>query len=139
MNGNYTVIFTFTNNVAGVGSAAVTSGAGFVSSSEMAADARQYVVNLSGITNAQRVTVTLFNVTDSFGYNSSSIPLTLGILIGDTNGNNAVTATDIGQVKSQSGQPVTASNFRADVTASGGSINASDIGLVKSASGTQLP
>jgi hypothetical protein len=117
----------------------VTTGAGFVSSSETAADARQYVVNLSGITNAQRVTVTLFNVTDSFGYNSSSIPLTLGILIGDTNGNNAVTATDIGQVKSQSGQPVTASNFRADVTASGGSINASDIGLVKSASGTQLP
>jgi hypothetical protein len=53
MNGNYTVIFTFTNNVAGVGSAAVTTGAGFVSSSETAADARQYVVNLSGITNAQ--------------------------------------------------------------------------------------
>jgi hypothetical protein len=46
---------------------------------------------------------------------------------------------DIGQVKSQSGQAVTASNIRSDVTASGGGINASDIGLVKSRSGTQLP
>jgi hypothetical protein len=34
---------------------------------------------------------------------------------------------------------VTQSNFRLDVTASGGAINASDIGLVKSRSGTQLP
>ena len=81
----------------------------------------------------------MFNVTDSLGYNSSSIPVTFGILLGDTNGNGSVTATDIGQVKSQSGQAVTAANFRADVTASGGSINASDIGLVKSVSGTVLP
>jgi hypothetical protein len=138
-NGDYTVIFTFANNLFSLGSAAVTSGAGFVSSSHVGTEARQYVVNLSNIANAQRVTVTLFNVTDSLGYNSSSIPITFGILLGDTSGNGSVTATDIGQVKSQSGQPVTASNFRADVTASGGSINASDIGLVKSASGTQLP
>jgi len=42
-------------------------------------------------------------------------------------------------VKAQSGQAVTGSNFRLDVTANGGSISASDIGLVKSKSGTQLP
>ena len=63
----------------------------------------------------------------------------MAILIGDTNGNGTVNATDIGQTKAQSGQAVTGSNFRLDVTVSGGSINASDIGLVKSRSGTQLP
>jgi hypothetical protein len=63
----------------------------------------------------------------------------MGVLAGDTTGNGSVSATDIGQVKSQSGQAVNAVNFRADVTANGGSISASDIGLVKSKSGTQLP
>ncbi|CAN5637979.1 hypothetical protein BH20VER1_BH20VER1_29570 [soil metagenome] len=48
-------------------------------------------------------------------------------------------ASEIGQVKDQSGQVVTAANFRTDVTANGGSITASDVSLVKSASGTQLP
>ncbi|HXA09773.1 MAG TPA: dockerin type I domain-containing protein, partial [Chthoniobacterales bacterium] len=61
-----------------------------------------------------------------------------GLLIGDTTGDGTVNAGDIGQTKSQSGQPVTASNFREDVTVDG-SINAGDIGLVKSKSGTGLP
>ncbi len=61
-----------------------------------------------------------------------------GLLIGDTTGDGSVNAGDIGQTKSQSGQPVTGSNFREDVTVDG-SINAGDIGLVKSKSGTGLP
>ena len=138
-SGNHTIIFNFTNTLGTVGSAAVTSGAGFVSSSHLGGDPHQYVVNLSGITNAQRVTVTLFNVTDSLGSNSASIPVTAGFLVGDTTGNGSVTASDIGQIKARSGQPVSESNFRIDVTANGGSINASDIGLVKSHSGTRLP
>ncbi len=62
----------------------------------------------------------------------------MGILLGDTNGSGTVSASDIGQTKSQSGQTVTAGNFRTDVNASG-SINASDIGPVKSKSGSSLP
>ena len=61
-----------------------------------------------------------------------------GLLIGDTTGDRYVNAGDIGQTKSQSGNPVTGSNFREDVTVDG-SINAGDIGLVKSKSGTALP
>jgi hypothetical protein len=38
----------------------------------------------------------------------------------------------------KSGQPVTANNFREDVTVNG-AINSSDIGLVQSKSGTALP
>ena len=79
------------------------------------------------------------NITDSLGYKSAIVSASIGLLVGDTTGNGSVNATDIAQVKSQSGQPVNASNFRADATTSGGSVNASDIGLVKSASGTQLP
>jgi len=57
---------------------------------------------------------------------------------GDTNGNKTVNASDIGETKAQSGQAVTAANFRQDVTPNG-SINASDIGLVKSRSGASVP
>jgi hypothetical protein len=63
----------------------------------------------------------------------------MAVLVGDTNSSGAVNASDIGQVKGQSGQPVTGANFWMDVTTSGGSINASDLALVKSRSGTQLP
>jgi len=49
-----------------------------------------------------------------------------------------VNATDVGQTKAQSGQPVTGANFRQDMTPNG-NINASDIGLVKSQSGQSLP
>ena len=62
----------------------------------------------------------------------------MGVLIGDTSANGAVNSSDISQSKSQSGQAVTAANFRQDVTVSG-SINSSDISLVKSKSGTALP
>jgi hypothetical protein len=63
----------------------------------------------------------------------------IGFLVGDTSGNGSVNTTDIGQTKAQSGQAVTTSDFRTDVTVNGGAISSSDIGLVKSAAGTQLP
>jgi hypothetical protein len=49
-----------------------------------------------------------------------------------------VNASDVGQTKANSGQPVDASNFRTDVMVSG-SINGSDVALVKSKAGTFLP
>jgi hypothetical protein len=60
------------------------------------------------------------------------------LLIGDTNGNGHVNASDVSQTKSQSGMAACPSNFREDVT-DDGMINASDIALVKSLSGTSLP
>jgi hypothetical protein len=137
-NGTHTLVINFANNLTSVGSATVTSGTGSVSSSQIGTDSRQYVVNLTGVTNAQRLTVTLNNVTDSFGYTSSATPVTIALLQGDTNGSGGVNATDIGQTKAGSGQVVDAVNFRQDVNVSG-SINASDIGLVKAQSGTVLP
>jgi hypothetical protein len=136
-SGNHTLIFTFSNNITG-GSATVTSGVGSVSGA-LGFAGNTVTVQLTGVTNAQRVTVNLSNMTDDYGQVLQSTPLTVSFLVGDTNGSGNVNATDIGQTKAGSGQAVSASNFRQDVNVSGGSINASDVGLVKAAAGSQLP
>ena len=86
----------------------------------------------------QRITLTLSGVMDSFGQILPDTAVSANMLIGDTTGNRTVNASDIAQVKSQAGMPVTSVNFREDVTVDG-VINASDIGLVKSKSGDSLP
>jgi hypothetical protein len=136
-SGNHTIVFTFSNEVAS-GNATVTSGIGSVSGTPIISGNTMTVL-LTGVANAQRVTVSATNVTDQWSQVLADSALTIGFLVGDTNGNGSVNATDIGQTKAQSGQPVTAANFRTDVTANGGSISASDIGLVKSVAGSQLP
>ena len=95
-------------------------------------------VNLTGVTNAQTTTVSLDNVTDSSSQVLPTTAIAIGFLVGDTSGNGSVNASDVSQTKLQSGQVVTATNFREDVTVNG-SINASDVSLVKSNSGTALP
>jgi hypothetical protein len=64
--------------------------------------------------------------------------LVVSLACGFTTADRAVNSTDIAQTKSQSGQFVTISNFRQDVTVDA-AINSADIALVKSKSGTALP
>ena len=135
-NNDYTLIFTFPNTLVSVGGVTLT-GIGSVTSSAIGSDTHQYIVNLTGVTSAQNLLVTLNNVQDS-GANVGNVSHTMGVLVGDTTANGSVNSSDIGEAKSQSGQAVTATNFRTDVTVNG-FINTSDIGLVKSASGTSLP
>jgi hypothetical protein len=78
----------------------------------------------------------LFDAND--GTRSGDIGIHVGFLLGDTTGNGAVTASDIGETKAQSGQAASASNFRMDVTPNG-AITTSDLGLVKSQAGALLP
>ena len=134
----YTLVFKFATSLAAVEGAAVTTGTGSVSSSAIGTDAHEYVVNLTGVTNAQEITVTLTNVTDTVGGVNPSVPGRMGVLVGDTTASRVVNSSDIGQAKAQSGLSTTAENFRTDVNTNG-VINTSDIGLVKSQSGTQLP
>jgi hypothetical protein len=131
--GTHTIVFTFTSAVA-AGSA--TSSAGSVSG--VSFNGNEMIVNLSGITDVQPVTITATNVTGSTG-TLPSVAVTAKFLQGDIDGNSSVTASDISQVKNASGQAVVdGTNFRTDVTANG-SINSSDVGLVKSKSGNNLP
>ena len=135
--GNHTLVFTFSSNVVS-GNTAVTSGVGSVSGTPSFAG-NTMTVELTGVTNAQRLTVSLNNVTDTASQVMPTTSIPVGFLTGDTNGSGGVNATDIGQTKAQSGQTVTATNFKMDVTANGGAISSSDVGLVKSAAGAQLP
>jgi CSLREA domain-containing protein len=93
-------------------------------------------IDLAQVANAQTIALHLVNVSDEARTGDIVIPF--HVLLGDTNGNGSVTASDIGQTKGASGQPVTTANFRTDVNANG-AINSTDISAVKSVSGTQLP
>ena len=135
-NNEYTIVFTFPNALTNVDGASLI-GTGTVSGGMIGSDPTQYIVSLSGITNAQTVTVTLANVTDSAG-NFGNVSASMKVLVGDTNGDGFVNSADISQTKSQSGAAVTNSNFREDVNADG-FLNSADISLVKSKSGTALP
>ena len=113
----------------------MTSGSGSVANFNVSGDGEQVTVNLSGVSNAQKIVVTV-NINDVIGAMDVDVPVSM--LVADTTANGSVNSSDISQTKAQSGQSVTASNFRTDVTANG-SINSSDISLVKSKSGTALP
>src|SRR6202035_3595806 len=67
---DYQMIFNFANPVT-VGSASVTSGTGTVSSFSVSGS--QVTVNLTGVTDAQIITVILFNVNDGPGDASVSM------------------------------------------------------------------
>jgi hypothetical protein len=133
--GNYQVVVTFGNPVS-VSGVSITSRDGMASATRSVSGA-VVTIDLATVANAQTLGITLTSVNDGINFGDVLIPL--GVLLGDTTGNGSVNTSDIGQTKAASGQPVTASNFRLDVTANGGAINASDIGLVKSQAGMQLP
>jgi hypothetical protein len=82
--------------------------------------------------------VALIDVADTLGNKSSTFAATMSVLLGDTTNNRAVNSGDITQTKSHSGETLSGSNFRTDVTVDG-SINSGDIGLVKAQSGTGVP
>jgi hypothetical protein len=136
-SGSYTMVFTFANPLTSVGGVTVTSGIGTVSSGMVdSSDPNRYIINLTGVVNAQVITVNLTNV-QSLGGLSPTVSASMGVLVGDTNGDGFVNSADIAQIKSQSGSFVTSSNFREDVNGDG-FINSADIALVKAESGTAL-
>jgi Dockerin type I domain len=130
---DYQMIINFATNVT-VQSASVTSGTGSVSSFSVSGP--QVTANLTGVTNIQRITVTLVGVND--GTHMGNVPVSMGVLIGDVNGNTTVNATDVIITKSQVGQTVSGTNFREDVNVNG-TINVADVALVKAKVGTALP
>ncbi|MBV9009918.1 MAG: hypothetical protein JO354_12255 [Verrucomicrobia bacterium] len=132
--GDFQLVFTFSVPVTFTG-AAVTSGTGTVSGTS-GSGTNTVIVNLSGVTNDQRIVVSLLGVND--GTSQSSVGVPMGVLLGDTTGDATVNSADVSQTKSRSGQAVSTANFRSDVTADG-NINSADISLVKAKSGTALP
>jgi hypothetical protein len=128
-SGNYSLVFTFSNNLES-GNASVTSGTGSVSGTPTVSG-NTMTVNLTGVISAQSLTVTLSSVTDQFLQVLPDTPVTMSVLIGDTNANSVVNASDVAQTKGQIGVAVTSANFRTDVNANG-AVNGTDVALVKS-------
>ncbi len=136
LSDTYTLVFTFNNNVVS-GNAAVSSGQGSVLGNPSFA-ANTMTVNLTGVADVQRIAVSVTNVTGTFAQVASATTVSMNLLVGDTNGNKSVTASDLGDVKARSGQVLDASNFRDDVNRSG-AISSSDVSVVKANSGHSLP
>ncbi len=137
--GDYTLVFSFANPLTNVGEASVTSGTGSVASKTIdTTDAHNYIVNLTGVTNVQVITVGLSNVTDSVGNFSDIVSLSMGILLGDVNASGRVDAADVSLVRQQTLQPITSSNFREDINASG-RIDAADVSIARQQTLTSLP
>ncbi len=133
--GNYTMVFTFTNDVAS-GNASVTTGTGGLAGSP-SFSGNTMTVNLTGVANKQTVTVTLTNLMDTFGQTLANTSVSANMLIGDTSASNDVNNIDISQTKSRSGVSADSSNFRSDVTLDG-EINGIDVSAVKAHSGESL-
>ena len=132
---NHEIVITFTNNIVS-GNATVTSGMG--NAGPPVFSGNTMIVDLTGVANAQTLTLTLSNVTDEFSQTLPDTAFNISFLLGDTNGNGAVNASDVSQTKARIGQTLDATNFRNDVNVNG-TINATDAALVKSAVGTGLP
>ncbi|MDQ6860935.1 MAG: dockerin type I domain-containing protein, partial [Verrucomicrobiota bacterium] len=86
--------------------------------------------------NAQTINVTLSGVTNANG--SINLTLPVSFLLGDTNGDGMVNASDAVQTRNRSGQVVDPTNVRTDVNVDG-SINTADATIVRNRSGSSLP
>ena len=130
---DYEIVVTFPAPVT-ISEATVTSGTGSVSATSTSGN--QVIIDLTGVTNAQTIQVTLVSVNN--GTTTVNLVIPMSVLVGDTTADKFVNSADISQTKSQSGQTVGLSNFREDVNTDG-FLNSADISLVKSKSGTALP
>ena len=134
-NGSYTVVLHFDRAIQS-GNASVTSGTGVVNSVNISGN--DMLVNLTGVTNQQRITLSATNVAAVSGGVLNSVGLQIGFLIGDVTGNGAVSNTDVSSVKGAVSASVDGSNFRNDVTANG-AISNTDVSATKGQVGTALP
>jgi hypothetical protein len=132
--GQYKVVFTFSAPVT-VGGATVSSGTGTVATTS-GNGTNMITVDLTGVTNAQYITITLQCVDDGAGVGNVSV--TMGVLVADANASRSVNSTDVSLVKSKVGSVVDSTDFREDIDASG-EINSTDVSIAKLQSGTALP
>jgi hypothetical protein len=112
----YTIIFTFDKPVVG-GTASVVEGTASVGVPTFSANEMR--VPLTGVANAQYVTVSVSGVAAADGGSGGSGSVRVGFLLGDVTQNRAVAVSDVAQVNAAIAQPVTASNYLKDLNASG--------------------
>jgi len=136
------VVFTFANPLVGVSGRTVTGTKGSPAVAGTSGinpnEQHEYIVNLTGVQNEQKLTITLTGISDTVGNNTASLSVDMGVVLGDVNGNKVVNSTDTSLVQSQSGRAVTGANFQMDVNVNG-AINSTDTSIVQTKSGTGIP
>jgi hypothetical protein len=133
--GTYTITMTFNENIASVARASASCGK--VASTSI--DGATLTINLTKVScNASHITVTANDVKDSAGISLDTACLTMGLLLGDVNGDGLVDSADLDIVNSQIGQPTNGENFRSDIN-NDGVISAADVQIVTRQQGTHLP
>jgi hypothetical protein len=97
----------------------------------------QLTVNLTGVSNAQTLTINLNGLSD--GVDTGNISIPMGVLLGDVNATGGVDGNDVAAVQSHTRQPVNSdSQARFDVNVTGG-IDGNDVALTQSHTRTSLP
>lgn len=146
---DFTLVVTFANNVSVSGSpqAQVTSGVGCVGiggtcdpGGAVSVAGNVVTIQLTTVDDQQTINVTLngVNTVSAADEPAVNVVIPMSRLLGDTNANRVVNASDIAQTKAQIGQPLTSSNFRSDINVNG-AMNASDAAQVKANSGHAVP
>lgn len=141
---DYTIIFKFANPLTSVGNATVSAhdpanGTGSVSSKMIDPnDPKNYIVNLTGVSTGQYITITLTNVLDSTGNTANVVSPQIGILVGDVDASGRVDGNDVSGVQSHTRQATDSSNFRWDVSPTG-RIDGNDVSTTQAQTRTGLP
>jgi subtilisin family serine protease len=130
-----TVVLTFDKAIASA-VAAVTEGTATAAAPTFSGN--DVVVNLTGVTDQQYVTVSLTNVAGVDGSTGGSGSVRIGFLLGDVNASRSITVADVGLVNAQLSQPVTAANYLKDLNVSG-TLTLGDKGLANGALTHALP
>ena len=126
---SHQVVFTFANPVT-IADAIATPGPNATGSVAGApiANGNHVTVNLSNVSNQQRLTIKLHGVSDGVIANDFLVPM--GLLSGDVNANGAVESSDVSAVQGHTRQRVSNSTFIYDVNCNG-SIESSDVSTVQ--------
>jgi kumamolisin len=133
INGSLQLVFTFIQPVIS-GGAEVTDGTGTVSNVSFSGDT--LTVALTGVSDEQNLTVTVGNLNGTDATDS----VTLGVLMGDVNGDGGVNSQDVIVTRNAVGEVAGQPNFnpRADINEDGG-VNSQDVIIVRNAVGHDLP
>jgi hypothetical protein len=133
-NDSFTLIYTFNAPITAPGTASIAEGTAAQPSTALGPLPGQVTVNLTGVTDAQRLVIDLTGVQGQNGRLANSITIPMIVLAGDTDGDTRVNIVDTNQTKSFSGQTTNLTNFRTDVNIDG-RINIADVNFVKNHSG----
>jgi len=135
--GDFTLVLQFTNKLSSVGITSVTTGMGSVSGTPTI-NGNTMTVNLTGVANAQKVVVTVNNVTDPYGRTLAKAAVPIGILLGDVDGNKTVDNKDVNAVSGKVGASVSQTTFRDDVNVTG-KIDQTDVNITQGQVGMSIP